>query len=117
MKINITRFSAVLVIMVQWLVVVMVWRISSGMEKIFLDFNATLPLAAEATLKLTHPLVLAPAAVATSLAVAIAEAMLKSAAMRFAVQVTDLFVWAVFACFCIVVLQTPLLDIIERLTH
>jgi hypothetical protein len=117
MKISITRFTVVLVLAIHWLAVAMLIRISFGMEKVFLDFNVELPVMTSLALQLTKPLLIAPVATIMALGVVASEVLLKSGRARFAVQMVDLCFWLIFAGFCTLVIQTPLLNLIEKLEH
>jgi hypothetical protein len=117
MKTSITRYSVVLVLLLQWVAVAMVIRISGGAEKIFADFNVRLPVITVMALNLTQPLLLAPVAAATTLIIVAVEVLLKSTAARFVIQVVDLSLWMVFAGFCLIAIQIPLLNLIAKLSH
>ena len=117
MKISITRFTVVLVLAIHWLAVAMLIRVSFGTEKIFRDFNVELPVMTSVALRLTKPLLIAPVATIMALSVVAAEVLLKSGRSRFAVQMVDLCFWLIFAGFCTIVIQTPLLNLIEKLQH
>ena len=117
MKISITRFSVVLVLLLQWVAVAMLLRVSNGAEKIFADFSVKLPVMTVVALNLTQPILLAPVAALTTLIVVAVEVLLKSGIARFVVQMVSLSLWMVFAGFCFIAIQIPLVSLIAKLSQ
>jgi hypothetical protein len=115
MAMRFTRFSAAVVVALQWLALAVVIYIACKNERIFRDFNATLPDSSVIALQAARPIVLVPIAVVTTAIVVAAELLLKSATCRSAVQVTILLLWLAFTCFCLIALELPLLTVIEQL--
>ena len=117
MKVNITRFTAALVLILQWVAVTWAMRIGDSYEKIFADFSVKPPELTAVALKLMQPMLLIPVAIMATLVVVAAEVFLKSIIARFAIQITDLSLWILFTCFCVAVIFPPLFDLISKLSH
>jgi len=117
MKISSTRFGVALVLMVQWGAVALLILVVNRTGRIFADFNAHLPAATVAALNLTQPILLVSIAVATTLMVVAAEVLLKSEHARLIIQMVDLCLWIVFACFCVIVVLLAILDLVTKLSH
>ena len=115
MKISFTRFSAVLVLLLQWVAVAMLIRTSDGIEQIYMYFNKSPPDMMIVVIIMTQPQVLALLAAATTLIVVAAEVMLRSAVVRFVTQMVDLSVWTTFAFTGVIIMQTAILKLIEEL--
>jgi hypothetical protein len=116
MGISFTRFSAAVVVALQWLAVIVMIQVSHKNERIFADFNATLPDTAVIASQATKPLVLVPIALLTTAIVMVAETLLKSATGRSVIQVTVLFLWLALTCFCLIALELPLLTILKDIS-
>jgi hypothetical protein len=116
MGISPTRFSAAAVVVLQWLAVLVVIRVGSKNERIFADFNVTLPALSAIALQATQPMVLVPIALATTATTVVAEVLLQSATRRSAVHVIALFLWLALTCFCLIALEIPLLTILRGIS-
>jgi hypothetical protein len=115
MSISFTRFSAAVVIALQWLAVIIMMLIGSRCERIFSDFSVTLPDVSVVALQGTKALVLVPMAMLTTAIVVIAESLLQWAKSRFVIQAIVACSWFGLTCFCIIALLVPVFTTVEKL--
>jgi hypothetical protein len=116
MKVSITRFSIVLVLVVQWIAAAMVIHFGNIYGRMFLDFSITLPTSAVIALMLAQPELLVPIAVMTTAMLVAAEACMKSEITRLIAQTVNLASWLMFAAFSLIASQWPLIGLIGRLS-
>jgi hypothetical protein len=115
MRISVTRFSVVVAVALQWIAAIALILISRKNERLFADFNATLPHVSAIALQVTKPLVLVPIAMLTTAIVVIAESLLQSVGSRLVIQAIVVVLWAVLAFACLLAIELPLVTIVEKL--
>ena len=115
MGVSFTRFSAVVVVALQWIAAIFLMLTGDKYQNIIKDFNATLPSMAVLALQAVKPMVLVPIAVITTAGVVLAEVLLTSAASRIVIQIGVFLFWLAFSGICYFAIILPLFSLIEKL--